>query len=302
MKKLTLLFTLLIATYFSTKAQNIATDTSAPFVAYWKKGEKKTFTITKKVEKTESSKIISTASNTCTVSVTVKDSTAEGYTLEWNYKYPQQAARIAGFEFLLNGLKVIYKTDDVGSFKELVNYDEIKMFLDKSLKAFASTAKDTTGMTTVMSQVKKVFSSRESVEQLLLREVSLYHTPYGVEYSINKTVTETELPNFIGGDPWPALLTMRLSGKPSSQIAQAVMDMEIDKVKAAENIKTFLVKTGQAMGKEVPESELPSYLEIKDRYQFDMVLKTGWIKTASVKRIANYGGKGKIETTTVQMN
>ena len=285
-------------------AQNIATDTSVPVVAYWKKGEKKTFVITKTVEKSENGKVINKSAGTYGATLLVKDSAAEGYTMEWVYQYKSDKvtapdAQIKGYEELLNNLKVVYATDDVGSFKKLLNYDEIKIFIDKSIRLLLASSADKEMNEQVTKQVKELFGSQQSVEQILLRDISLYHSLYGAEYNLKKLEAETMLPNFLGGDPWPAILSVRLVKKPAGNNALVYMDMNVDKVKAAENIKQFALKLGASMGKTIPESEIPNLLEISDHYEFEILLNSGWMKRAYMKRIGRTGGLSKLETLTV---
>lgn len=287
-------------------AQNIATENSAPVVAYWQKTDKKKLSITRTTKKTEAGKTPVFNTNTCEAQLQIIDSTAEGYTIEWTYKDAGSAAKnvpeLSGITSLFTNLKIIYKTDDVGSFKELVNYEDVKKFLFNSMDALFQLAKDTSGIAMVKKEFQKIFSSRESLQQLLLRDISLYHTAYGVEYSLTPQTGETTLPNFLGGEPWPAQLSLKLSQlKAKEDFAQVQMIQEIDQVKAAEIMKQFIAKMAATQGKELPKDALPSTLMIKDHTEFDIVLSTGWIKRAYMKRMAQTGDFEKVDTYEIVM-
>ena len=283
--------------------QNIATENSVPIVAYWQKGDIKNVTITRAVQKSENGKPVSQTSSTCRATLLVRDSTAEGYTIEWTYKYAEHKdARLRGMDALFNNLKVVYATDDVGSFKELLNEKDIRAYLESVVKELTSIKGDSAAHQFILSQVKGLFSSRESLEQLLLRDISLFHTPYGVEYTMDTLKAETELPNFLGGDPWPGVIRLGLKKKPAGPIASLYMHMEIDKVKAASNIRAFARKIADANGKEIPEDVLPSLLEISDRSEFECILETGWMKKAYLQRTARTGSLQKVETLLVLMD
>ena len=281
-------------------AQNVATDTSAPVVAYWRLGDKKNLTIKKTVEQTQDGKPTKSSNNTYEVSLRVIDSTKENYTVEWIYKDGGSEIgknpSLKDFNSLLTNLKIVYKTDEVGSFEELVNYDEIRRFLNQAIDLIVKQSKDTVGMRAVVQQLNQVFSTREGIEQLVLRDITLYHAVYGVEYSVHPTVTETTLPNFLGGDPWPATVSMKLAQpQPKQNSVQVIIDQEIDQVKAAAIIKQLAQKMAAATGKEVSEKDLPSYLMIKDHSEFDVILSSGWIKRAYMKRLAKSDDVGKTE-------
>jgi hypothetical protein len=283
-------------------AQNIVTDTSAPVVAYWNKGDKKEFVIRKLTSKIQG-KNVTKSDISYRALLTVIDSTADGYTIEWIYKYDfKKQIAIQGFEDLFNDLKIVYTTDDVGSFKELVNYQDIKSFMEKAITAYSKTIKDTAGMSMIINQVKRIFSSRESIEQLVLREINLYHTPYGAEFTVSKVQQETELPNFLGGDPWPGIISIGvLQLNPKQNNARLYMDLEIDKSKGTEIMKEFVRKIASSAGKEPSNEELSFLVQIKDHSEFDLLLDSGWLKRAYVKRIVKAGDYTKEETTSVEI-
>lgn len=103
-------------------AQNTYTDSSVTCVAYWKKNDVRAFTITKQEEKNLDQARSEVKLIAYDVTIRVLDSTKEGYKLEWK----QGNVRIKGMDSvsnalagkLLSGVKFIYSTDDIGSFKE----------------------------------------------------------------------------------------------------------------------------------------------------------------------------------------
>ena len=101
----------------------------------------------------------------------------------------------------------------------------------------------------------------------------------------------------MGGDPWPAQLNLKLSQlKAKEDFAQVQIEQEIDQVKSAAIIKQFVSKMAAMQGKEIPEGEMPSTIMIKDHTEFDVVLSSGWIKRAYMKRMAKTGDLEKVDT------
>lgn len=306
MRKICILLMIVSSTNFLS-AQNIATENSVPVVAYWQKTDVKKLSITRTTKKTEAGKTTVFNTNTCEAQLKIVDSTTEGYTIDWTYKDAGTAAKnspeLSGITSLFTNLNIRYKTDDVGSFKELVNYEEVKKFLYTAMDALFQLAKDTSGINMINTEFKKILSSRESLQQLLLRDISLYHTAYGVEYSFTPQTGETSLPNFLGGEPWPAQLSLKLSQlKTKEDFAQVQMNQEIDQEKAAIIMKQFISRIAASQGKEVPKDALPSVLIIKDHNEFDIVLSSGWIKRAYMKRMARSGDVEKVDTYEILMN
>lgn len=292
---------------FISIAQNIPTDTSAPVVAYWLLGEKKLVRITKTVEKTKAGKRESFANSNYEAAITVRDSVKEGYTMEWKYTsfgssegYLQSLPEL---HTLLKNLTIVYKTDDVGSFLELVNYPEVKKLVDASISSLSNITTDTNAVfRDAVKEMKTIFQSRESIEQLVLRDISLFHTPFGIEYSLLNQVQEAEIVNFLGGDPWPATLSFQLTSlKPEQDLIQVTIGQTIDEVKAAAILKDFFSKISAKSGNKIKEGEFPSYISIKDHHEFDIILSTGWIKRAYLKRIVQTDGVKKTETMDISI-
>ncbi|HEX6333165.1 MAG TPA: hypothetical protein VFZ78_03000, partial [Flavisolibacter sp.] len=156
MRKYQFMLVLLLAgtTAFS---QNIATDTSAQVIAWWRKGEVKNLVISKTTEKKDNGKVVQRTSGSYGATITVIDSTAEGYTLQWQYHYKAAAGQteLQVYEKMLDELKVIYKTSDVGDFEEVVNFNEMRLFIDKTIGELKKSIRDTAALNAIMPQVQQ---------------------------------------------------------------------------------------------------------------------------------------------------
>ena len=283
-------------------SQNIASDSSAPFVAYWKKGEQKEFLVTRKIYQLENKKVVENSITNYSVHLTVKDSTSEGYMIEGVYRYNRdQSKSMPEFEDLLNNLKIVYSTDELGSFTRLLNYEEIKQYVNQIFKKLTQNIKDTAALRFLNEQIVSLFSNQQVLEQVVLKDIALYHTPYGSEFSLTKTVNETHLANFVGDEPWPGTITAGLLNKPSEEIANAYMDLQLDKEKTGKILVAWLKKMATSMGKDISKEDLNIVIDIKDHSEFDLLLKSGWIKRAFVKRVAVASEVTKEDTMIIEM-
>ena len=288
-----------------TFAQNIPTDTSAPVVAYWRPGDKKTVSITRTVEKSRAGQRVSFAVNTCEALITVKDSAKEGYTLEWKYTQLGKSEKILQFvpelHNLLKNLVIVYKTDDVGNFDRLLNYDEVRKMVDVSFASFTKMANDSSAaFRSAVKEMAAIFQSRESIEQLVLKDISLFHTPYGIEYTSRKQEQEVELVNFLGGDPWPAVQSFQLTSlKPGEDLAGITISQTIHEEKAAAILKAFISRIAERSGKQIKPGEFPSSISIKDHHEFDIRLSSGWVKRAYQQRMVQTDEQKKTDTMEI---
>jgi hypothetical protein len=278
----------LLALFMTGHAQNVTTDTSATCVAYWSKGDVKKFLVTKTSVKYQAGKETERTEGTYETVMTVKDSTEKGYTIEWQCK-PVKAGNTNSpgdvVNVLLDQLKIIYTTSETGAFESLINYEEVKKSIQESTKLILGNVNQTPEIKKVVQQIMTAFESREAIENVILREISAYHSPYGIEYSSrNPQVAGAELPNIFGGDPIPATLTLALAKLDEPKdLAVISIDQKIDKGKAGDFIREVFIKLG-APADVVNDDKKFGSIDIHDNYQYDLTLSDGWIKKVVSKR------------------
>src|SRR5690349_2140348 len=208
-------FLFCLFSFLTATAQNVVTDTSATVVAYWKKGDKKTFVLDKIIEKKSKEKhVVDSAKFELTV--TVMEESDKGYTLEWRYKLlalpKPPGMEIPGIESLCNNLRILYTTDENGTFQEVRNLDEMISMLGKSYDLLLKSSNYPKEYEPFMNELKKMVSTKESVENLMMKDVQLFHQLYGAEYNTRKQEEDVELMNVFGGDPYPAVIDYQFMG------------------------------------------------------------------------------------------
>lgn len=302
MRKITLVLASLLL-LLTAHAQNTATDSTAPCVAYWRKGEVKNLVIKKTSITMDAGKEKKASSSTHEATLTVLDSTEKSYTLEWKYK-PNKKSEIPELETfnnLLTQLKVIYSVTETGAYDSLINYEELKKYISEMLDELSKLSDNKKDMSATLTQYLPLLKSKEGIESIFLKDIQTYHAPYGIEYSTKEPQTyETELPNVLGGDPFPAVVTLTLN-KVDIPNDLAVIDIsqDVDKEKAVKLMKEFFVRLSKAQNKPLPEGEILTSMEIQDHYQYDLVLSDGWIRRMFTKRIIKIRDMDKTETCEI---
>lgn len=274
-------------------------DTTATVVSKWKKGDTKKLLVKQAKEKITDGKKVKEGS-VFEVNMKVLDKAKDGYTIEWTYHIidiESDNPLMKSLYRMGEGLKVIYKTDELGVFKELVNWKEMKEFLYKGLDRVGKEFKDNDAVKGILKQFKEMYSTRENIETTL-DDIQLYHTPYGGEYKLNEIITaETQLPNILGGDPFPARLEIEMTVfEPEKKYCKIVTRQELDKEKASKIIFEFLKKIAAQSGKPIPkDTEIP-VITIKDTSEHDIDLEGGWVKRAYFKRLMESGQVRQTDT------
>lgn len=268
-------------------AQNRLTDTTATCVAYWKNKESKVFLVKNIKDQKVDSSTQSHLEFSYEAHITVKDSTKDGYTVEWkNENYTSDDPSMSQVNMFFKNLKFIYKTDKNGDFSELVNWEEVRDFY-VNLGALSIPKNNDTAQA-VWEKTKALFQTREAVENTLIKDVQMFHTFYGGEYPTRKQSAETILPNPFGGQPIPALTTVQVSRlQKNSPTCTVRTTQEIDQGKAGIFIADLLKALGMPEAKTREElEEAFKYFSLRDEAEIELQVKTGWPVSLRFKRVA----------------
>lgn len=301
MKRTNCLFLFFVITLTPAAAQNSTTDTSVTCIAFWKNKEAKVYHIKHSKEKTSAKRTTSGVAN-YEAHIKVTDSSAAGFTVEWMYKNFKTAGltdnTVNSLNTMMEGIIIRYKTDEAGNFTGLINWQQVRDHAMAAYEKAAAKASQNSGFMAALNQVKGIFQSKENIEALLIREVQLFHAPYGVEYSKTATVTETELPNVTGGQPFPATVVLKLDELDTGRdFCTVSINQTVDKGKAGPIMAAMLKKL--AGSEQVDEEEIKSQikdLEISDLNSYSYRLSSGWITRIVYKRIASVGPGKQVET------
>jgi hypothetical protein len=283
-------------------AQNRITDTSATCIAFWKKGESKKYKIIHSKEKGSSNEQKNTTTSSYEALIKVIDSTETSFTIEWTYKNFTITGvaenTLTSLNALMEGQRIVYKTDDVGMFSELVNWQEIRDFALKTYENTIQKKSNNKEFIAALSQIKTIFNSKENIEALLIKEVQLFHSPYGIEYGKIGNIVETELPNVTGGKPFPAKIIIKLDKLiEKDNFCQVSINQKIDKNKAGPIMIDMLKKlSNKPISDEARMKKEIQNLEISDENSYKYYISSGWINNFTFRRTSNIMDMSQIET------
>lgn len=302
MKSVLSFFSILLFLNSVSFSQNRITDTSATCIAFWKNKETKVYQIRHSKEKLESGNQKSVAEGFYEAHLSVIDSSEAGFTMEWVYKNfktsMENESALSSLNAIMEGLKIVYKTDDVGMFTELINWEEVRDFSFSQYENLISAKSQNKEYVAALNQIKSIFQTKENIESLLIKEVQLFHTPFGVEYYTTGTIVETELPNVTGGAPFPATITLKLDElNLQSNRCTVSLNQTIDKGKAGPIIVAMLKKLSSSpIESEAEINKQIQDMEISDINQYTYAISSGWLNSIFFKRTSNVGKFKQTET------
>lgn len=278
-------------------AQNVITDSSTTIIGYWDKGDVFNFNLSQKKESLKNNNIVSTERSGSKVRLTVAEAGTDFYILNWQYIsiVPDETQAIDSFMLTLlkttESIDFKYKTSELGEFIELINWEEVRNAGLKILDDLTEEEKKDKKFLSILAEIKKVFSTKESIEQLIARDVQLLHNVFGGEYILNKKIiAPAELPNFLGGNPFPAVLTLEMTKlNPVNKSCHINFNQVLNEEKVTEELNAWAEKAGKPKDSKIPT------IKISDDYNFEVDLKKGMIKKASSKRIVIIDDRSNIE-------
>lgn len=299
LKKIVALFIVALFSLMSF-AQNTVTDSTATVLGYWKKGDKISLAYKVRKQKFKDDKITNDNMTSYTVHISVAEESPESYILEWKcsgikFSGTDAANPVLGkYASLAEGLVMRYKTDASGSFEELLNWEEVQKF------AYASVDRIFAGMNapeikTAIENTKKMFSTKESIEQVTAREVQLYHSLYGGEYKLkDKVVGETQLPNFLDGAPFDAVIHIEMTAlDQKANTCDISVSQQLDKEKVTKALSDWINKMSNGKQTKLPD------VDVTDNSEYKVELSTGWIKSVKYKREVKTDDRKNIDTTEI---
>lgn len=203
MKNKFLLLLLVALSYIGANAQINFEDSTAQAVTYWDMNESYTYEIAQTKIKYKDDGSEKEESSRSLVQITVLDSTETSYTVEWRFLQHDipNLELSPELETLLNSKKYVYRTNAMGEFEELLNWEEVRDNTMATTKATInalrqeSNGSQADSLYNLVSSITDGLMSKEYIEQKVIETVNIFHSFYGVKYKLGELIeSEIELP------------------------------------------------------------------------------------------------------------
>jgi hypothetical protein len=283
MRKILSLITILTIT---TNLFSQIDTTKVAFVSYWSIGDSYDFKVSKIQQQWKEGEITKDQKQDYIANFTVIDSTETSYTINWSYendlentyKIPEELLERFS-KYKLTEIK--YKTSEFGVLLEILNWKEVgeimnSMFDDIIDVLGENDVKKQDALKSAMKPFKKIYSSKQGIEQLVLKELQYFHFPMGLEYDITEPLLyDEELPNMFGGEPIKAkakLYFENVDFEESFCVVKQEMNLDPNDTK---EILLQVFKKMKLGDKEIKKSLKTAVFEIKDRNVYEYYYNPG---------------------------
>ncbi|MFM9075053.1 MAG: hypothetical protein ACKORJ_05730, partial [Bacteroidota bacterium] len=197
-----------------TVAAQILSDSLVQTVGYWDRGEQQLYRVSIDKYRVTGSDTSGREKMQYLASVTVIDSAADGYTLEWHLHDHVVTARnpaVVKLLTLTNGLRIRFRTNELGVFRELMNTDAIREQMLSALPLIRKEYKTQKNLEALIAPVASSLQNKEATEAMLSRDIRQFLMFHGAQYRLGKEITSAILlPNNYGGKPFDGEVTVIL--------------------------------------------------------------------------------------------
>ena len=278
-------------------------DSAVSCITNWKLGDTKIYSIVHE-KNTVRSGNNSTFKFAYEAWVTVIDSTAKSYTIKWVFHQPKPATGAAALSDSLpvyNGMSMIFRITDVGGFIELLNWEEVRDTYVRMLELSLPKKMDSTAVAGLQAS-KNLFHSKEVVESSLIREIQLFHVPYGYRYSAAEVTAKTGIASPFGGDPFPAVQTLKLTElDPKKDEFTLAIDLRIDEGSLKGMMDSLFKKMNIKDDQEMQAAREQYSFDLHGFSEYHFIRSSGWIKRLYYKRTTVLAGATQSDAYTITL-
>lgn len=258
-------FFLFLALFSASKAsgQIDMSDSSAQIIGYWSVGDKESYDVSFEKYKIKDQDTTDRMMINYEVDITVQDSTENSYTIEWfykNYQVDTENELVRKISKAAQDISVIIKTDEFGAVLEVLNWEEVRDYIAKSMEELHDELSDVEGAAQIIEQSMAMYSSKEAIEANAIKDAIQFYTFHGGKYTLDEEVTgQMQFANNFGGEPFDVDLTLyldELNEEDDNSVIRMYQNVNSEQLTAA--TYDYLMKIEAFKEKLPPGEEMPA--------------------------------------------
>lgn len=303
-KLLTLLVTLLLLNV-TAKAQINMADSTVQVISYWDKKEKQNYIITQDKIQIKGDDTVSKLRITYDVELEVLKAEEKSYTIKWSYK---NITSNTNDEFtkklfsLSKDLKVIYKTDELGIFLEVLNWKEIRDFNNKAINVLKSQFSDLKEYNEVLTQILSTYNSKEAIETTSINDIQQFHIFHGGKYKLDDFVEfQSKVSNLYDVVPFDVDINVHLDEIDTAENNYIIRSSQvIDSEQLRASTLKYLTKLANDM-KVTPPAENDLKDVMNETSTASRIHSTGWVIYSIQTKTVNVDNTTTIEERVIEI-
>nr|MBI1229516.1 hypothetical protein [Cytophagales bacterium] len=270
-------------------------DSSAQVIGYWDLNETQSYLITQENIRVRGDDTTSREFYKYLVDMTIVDSTENSYLIDWFYSdYDVQTDNelIKKLAAVAEDMTVRIRTDELGAFQEVINWEEVRAHILKGTEILAQDTKDIPNMDEVIKQLEGMYSTKESIELGAVKDMRQFFTFHGAKYEYGKDYNaDMKVANLRGGEPFDAKVTVWLDElNPDDNNFIIRMQQTVDSEQLTNATFEYLVNVADMKKAPAPtKEEMPTLTN--DTWTASRIHGSGWIiYSVETKEVRSEGG------------
>lgn len=275
------------------QAQNI-NDSSIDVMPHWQKRDVHNIEI--KSTATQSANSISQSHvSSFRARFAVLELSDSSYTTEWVYTSAKLGADDPTVQDLilakLLNHKIIVKLSATGKFEELVNFDEVRSVVDKVVDGLIASSTADKQINGEFRAIKQVISSRQGLENVLLKHIKFYVFSFGYNYTLNLTdKNHVKFPNPVNGQLFDAMETVTLTKLDKKDSVCIIESAKIVDARILKNaIVEFYKKASKEDSKEIDDQVGKANIEMSEKTMQQIDFAKGLVQKSWFKQTLRLG-------------
>lgn len=297
-KQILLTLIALIFTISKVHSQINFANSTVGAVSYWNKGEKYNYELD--INKFSIKDIDTTVTEHINfdVEISVLNSSKNSYTIQWLYKNVNSCSYSPSsflYRMIINtmkGMKIIYKTDEIGNFVEVLNANEMKEYVLKMAKPSSSIESSLLDM-----RIKNLYANKETIEAKSISYILLFHMFFGSEYKLKEKLKQTvKSPNNLDLD-----VTVCLEEINKKEKSYTVSSTQIEDRNQLANA-TFQAMTDLSQKLKLSPPKREEFNNVSNNITLiSKIYETGWVINCSQTTITVGQKDKKVEKTLIKL-
>ncbi len=282
-----------------------AQDSSMQVVGYWSIGEAQSYMISNERYKVKEGDTTDQELIKYDVDITIRDSTASSYLIEWVYKGYQIEGGSAFTKKMMSiceDIPILLRTDEFGGIQGVENWEQIRDAISRSADVLQNEFKDIPNIDVVVNSLKGLFESKEIIESRAIDEVRQFYSYHGGAYTLGEQLSGAmKVVNLYGGEPFDANMNVVLDEiSEEDNYGTFRMSQTIAPDQIADASYEYLVKLMADMdGPKLNRADIP---EVENRIvDVTSIHGTGWPLYSVQSKIVQGEGVLRFHQTTIEL-
>jgi hypothetical protein len=287
-------------------AQIDMNDSTVQAIGYWDRNETYSYLVTSTKYKVTKDDTTARETLKYDLDITIKDSTANSYTIEWAYKNLQHSSTnelVRKLAAVSENIRVVIKTNEMGAFEEVVNWQEVGTAIRKAVDMLKKEFKAVPKLDEILSPLVATYTTKAGIENTAMLDAQQYYTFHGGKYKLGEEVSaKIQLPNNYGGAPIDADLTVRLDEiNPDDNNYIVRYWQEADSKQLTDASYEFIKKIAASAGAKniPPRDKMPATTHEED--VASRIHGSGWVIYSVRTKVINIEGVSSVDEMIIEL-